>query len=273
MLQGYFDASGTKEHAVISLAGFVTNSGKWAEFSEDWQAALDRHHLTVFKMQIESKRKPIEKRNARITDFAAIIKKHILFKIESSISVPDFTFAVSNPISGAEQLVCEKSYLLIFLRRLLDDPCFWIISQLVVNFGLGVWERSYHHPFDLFFDEQILEMCHAAPIFYEIAKTFSPPKYRRIFPDHLISRPDNEFRPLQAADMFAWLARKKHGQDIDEWEWLVAELETIESMRCPFVGKQELTSRMWGMIKAMCAPRTEFPEEKIARWSKLIAAG
>src|SRR6266550_6487480 len=96
MLQGYFDASGSKnQNSVISLAGFITNSGKWTEFSDDWDKLLKRYHLSVFKMQVQSKRKPIKERNARISEFVAVIKRHILlprFFLRSILRLPPDAF-------------------------------------------------------------------------------------------------------------------------------------------------------------------------------------
>lgn len=273
MLQGYFDASGSKhQDRVISLAGFVTNSGKWTSFSEDWDRLLHEQHTAVFKMQVETKRRP-EERNARIAEFVAMIRQHVLFKIECSINVSDFLGVVSEPINTVQAAwLPRRSHLVSLCKQLLDDCHFWIISNLVAAFGPGVWDRGFHHPFDLFFDEQLLEMSRAAPIFYEISKNLAPPRFRRILPDRLISRKDTEFPPLQAADLFAWIARRNYQQEVEGWEWLIAELDAIESMQCFFLDKARLTKQIGAFYEYILGLGPQFEDEQIKRWSKLIAA-
>jgi len=269
MFQGYFDASGTKEHPFITFAGLADIGGNWTAFSEDWDAALKRHHLEVFKMQIESKR-PIKKRDARILDFFSVIKKHVRYKINCSLDVAAFGSIVSLSIQRARQLVSGKSYLLLFMEQLVDDPQFWLLMNTIPSFAIGARERGYKHQFDLFIDEQTIEMCKAVPVFYEIVKSQSPSKFRDMYPSQMISLSDTKFRPLQAADMLAWIARRQDSSDIEGWEWLTSEFQEIESMKCEPLNQSQIEKLMNAMLSYMTGPQTEFTQAQIERWAKLI---
>ncbi len=270
MFQGYFDASGTKEHPFITFAGLADIGQNWTAFSADWDVVLKKHHLEVFKMQLESKRRPIEKRDARILDFFSVIKKYVRYKIQCSLEVAAFKSIVSTPIQEARLLVSGKPFLLLFMEQLVDDPQFWLIMNTIPSFAIGSRERGYKHQFDLFIDEQIIEMCKGVPVFYEIMKNLSPSKFRDMFPPQMISRSDTTFRPLQAADMFAWIARRRDSNDIEGWEWLVSEFQEIESMKCEPLNQHQIAKLMMAMVSYMVGPKNEFTEAQIDRWSKLI---
>jgi hypothetical protein len=251
MLQGYFDDSGTEgQDSVVTLAGFVTDSGRWTRFSNDWDELLKIHHLPLFKMQKESKRRPTTKRDARIADFVAVIQEHVAFKIECSISVPAFQSLVQNLFicqiikslpTGLELTPYE-------LTDLLGNYYFWGFHNLIASACRGIWHRGYRHPFDLFFDEQLIDGP-AARKSYIVAKDVAQPKFKRMLPVEPIFKDDATFKPLQAADLFAWTARKTHNRAIAGWEWLVCQLDSIESMQCPFLDEAQLANQISGFVE------------------------
>jgi len=160
MLQGYFDDSGKEnQFAVITLAGLVAHGEKWRAFSSDWKQLLKRYNIAFFKMREESKRRPISKRDARIAEFVAVIRKHVAFKLESSISVADFraivkeTF-ISNIIKLIPPSVGHHDLTQYEATKLLSNPYFWTFHNLIAGLCGGIWHRGYRHPFDITFDEQ-----------------------------------------------------------------------------------------------------------------------
>ncbi len=270
MLQGYFDSSGTKSHGVVSLAGFSTDVLAWTKFSDDWDAALKRHHLKVFKMQLESKR-PTLKRNDRIADFLDIIRKHVPMKLESSISIPEFDSAVTQAIDNLDERLRDISPRVAALaKQLLDDIYFWLIGNLVAGFCKGAWDRGFREPFDLFFDTQILEMCPGAPALYDIIKTIIPLEFQKMLPEQLISRNDIQFRPLQAADMFSWITRRQHEKNTEGWEWLIQELDKIETIPCRFVDARMLRPQISAFYAYVLGQTPRFSQALIDRWSKFV---
>lgn len=271
MLQGYFDSSGTKSQPFVSLAGFVADVSDWTTFSEEWNAALERHHIEVFKMQIESKRKPLAKRNDRVAEFVAIIRKHALFKIKSSISVPDFRESVSRAVAIHEERLHSISPLVATLAdQFLDDIHYWLIENLVMALTVGLWDGGFREPFDMFFDKQIIEMCPGAPVMYGISKSIMAPHFRRMLPDQLISRDDAAFRPLQAADLFAWATRRRHERNIETWEWLFEELNNVKTISCRFIDSKSLRRQVSAFYGYVLGRTPRFNQSLIDQWSKLI---
>jgi len=268
MLQGWFDASGTKGQSIVSLAGFSADVAAWADFSDEWDVALKRHHIAVFKMQVESKRKPIARRNERIADFWAIIRKYAMLRIESSISIPDFNLAVTKSVNILDaRLQCISPNVAALAKQLLDDPYFWIIGNLVAGFCAGVWERGFRDPFDMFFDTQILEMCPGSPVMYGITRSIVRPQFQRMLPAQPISRSDEEFRPLQAADLLAWITRRQHEKTIEGWEWLVRELDHIDRIPCRFVNAATLRPQVSAFYSYVLGRSPRFNQALIDHWS------
>lgn len=263
-LQGYFDASGTKEHRTISLAGFVTEREAWASFSTAWDAALKRYRLKVFKMQLE-------KRNARVSEFSAIIKKHVSLRIDSSISVPHFSSAVTKSIAETSGILPVKPHVSKIAKRLLDDPYFFLIGNLVSAFCHGIWERGHREQCDLYFDKQILEMCPSSDVIYDMIKTLALPRFQQLLPDRLKSRDDEIYKPLQAADMLAWISRKRREGDLNGLSWLIAELDSIEAIPCIFMDAKSLLPQMAGFYTYVFGRMPRFEKRLIERWSTFIS--
>ncbi len=180
MLQGYFDDSGTEnQSSVVTLAGFVAHGEKWSAFSGDWDKLLKQHHMAVFKMQKESKRRRQE-RDARIAEFAAVIRQYVAFKLDCSISVSDFQVVVK----GAFIAKILKSIPLGSVRnqhelteheltKLCGNYYFWGFHNLIASVCRGIWHRGYHLPFDVFFDEQLID-GQIARKSYVISKCVAP---------------------------------------------------------------------------------------------------
>jgi hypothetical protein len=187
MLQGYFDESGTAGNdRVVSLAGFITTTDRWVKFSDAWDDLLKRYKLPVFKMHKESKRKPVRERDARIAAFADVIKKNLLYKIECSVGVSAFGEIVKGKLFPRNRNA-----------RIVDEYYLWVFHNLIARLCEGIWERGFHNPFDVFFDEQLKYGPQAAK-FYRIALDVAKPRYRRMLPEEPIFRKDHEFRPLRA---------------------------------------------------------------------------
>jgi hypothetical protein len=251
MLQGCFDESGSEgQDSVVVMAGFVTTAERWTHFSDEWNQMLTPH-CPVFKMRSESQRKPVKKRNERIAAFAEIIKRNILFKIECSVSVPAFCKVVKDKIAPGYRKT-----------SVVDDYYFWIFQNLIARLCEGVWHRGYRHQFDLFFDEQ-LKYGPRAKKLYRIVQDVAPRRSRGMLPDEPIFRKDHEFMPLQAADMFAWLVRRYYNRDVAEWQWLLDELKSVETMVSPFLDEKLLT-------KLMYDPGYDFDEKTTKRWSRIL---
>jgi len=84
IFRAYFDASGSRNQSVLTMAGFVSRDKKWERFEDDWKALLPStvtmFHMTDFvnsRKGWESWKGPEHSRRrfALIQDLAACIKK------------------------------------------------------------------------------------------------------------------------------------------------------------------------------------------------------
>ena len=84
MLQGYFDDSGSEPNSqIFVLAGYIHPASGWAEFSDEWSAALkQRPKIKTFKMSHafsgrgEFSGIDLEFRKGKVRDLLSVIQKH-----------------------------------------------------------------------------------------------------------------------------------------------------------------------------------------------------
>jgi hypothetical protein len=99
--QAVIDDSATQPNPkYFVLAEFVSSAARWAEFSDEWQAALDLEpKLAYFKMneanllveQFSQQRGWTEAlRDDRIITLTRIVRKHVLLRLHASIKFADF---------------------------------------------------------------------------------------------------------------------------------------------------------------------------------------
>jgi len=95
----YFDASGTSDSAVITVAGFVSTVKKWERFEKEWNAVLNREGIKVFHMtDFVSSRKDFakgwrnetERRRMFIGDLANCLYRNVNKSFRTTLVVQDF---------------------------------------------------------------------------------------------------------------------------------------------------------------------------------------
>jgi hypothetical protein len=103
----YFDASGKKDQAVVTVCGFVSDSKKWTKFDAEWKSILAGESLEYFHMtDFVAKKKPFDELadapERRDTFFQSLV--HTATKRTNK------SFAVMVPMD--QYLKANKSYLL-----------------------------------------------------------------------------------------------------------------------------------------------------------------
>jgi hypothetical protein len=200
--QAFIDDSVTANgQGFYVLAGFVAPAAAWAQFSNDWQAVLDlKPKLEYFKMneanlllgQFAKERGWTEaKRNDRLIDFARVITKYAGIRIFASVRQSYFERYISHIPLTYRSLASDTPYIYLFTTLL--------VTVMVRSYRFGINE-----PCDFIFDNQ-------SGIEEEIFsnwKTFRTVAHQAPSPRNLLgSRPrfenDQDFLPLQAADLFA----------------------------------------------------------------------
>ena len=119
--QGYIDDSGSElQGPLFVLGGFIATTTQWADFSDEWAAALGASpSLDYFKAkeayrlrdQFDPKRGWDERRrDDRIAILVRIIKKHAIARVHASIRPADFRkYLKSLPLPSWIQHVLQNA--------------------------------------------------------------------------------------------------------------------------------------------------------------------
>lgn len=98
VFSAYFDASGTKDSRILTVAGFVSRVSKWNKFDEQWGKILRREHVTSMHMTDFASSKgeftewkgQTEKRQRFVADLVECIRKNTNKGFASSLILPDY---------------------------------------------------------------------------------------------------------------------------------------------------------------------------------------
>lgn len=249
VLQAFVDDSGDIDapgNPVSVLAGFVADSAKWADFSDEWAAALKRvPSIDYFKMaeamslsgQFAKRLGWTDaKRDLKVLSLVRIIRKWVPRRIACSISNRDFAQHVRTlPVRNRDSKM--------------DKP-YSIMSQfLMMDLAVFHWFNGIHKPCDFIFDEhgKIGEEAMSAWTSLKALATQRAVKGEMDHSIYLGSQPifrdEKAFLPLQAADLYAWQIRRYFADNrtlIMPTRPLLAELNSIPGTH-RHLGAQELS--------------------------------
>lgn len=196
ILQGYFDDSGSDAgSSIYVVGGFLSDANTWAAFTDEWQKILAKEPFPVEYLHMKEANRlikqfqgcPLPLRDQKVFELAELTVKYKLRRIEASIMRSDFDEMLKGEYPGP---VGESAYFLCFYKII---TAFAREPSLI---GKNI---------QLIFDEQgrIGEDAREA---YTLLREMYPDEYK------LISRPifgsDLDYKPLQAADLYAWHARR-----------------------------------------------------------------
>jgi len=196
--QAYADDSG-KEPPVYVFAGFVSSSAAWALFSDEWQDVLDNarpRKISYIKMrdayalQNQFLGFSETERDDLLCSLWEIINKHAEYGVSVTIDANRYSVAFKKRIA-----------------RTLDSPYFILNDHFVRGVIQAELERSMTRTVDFIFDEQGHEWKDVE-IFWKLRQLGAPHWMKRRIGAHPIWRKEQQFKPLQAADMLAWKIRR-----------------------------------------------------------------
>ena len=224
-LQAVIDESGVEgTDPVFVFAGFLGQAERWAEFSDEWQVwAEARPAIRYLKMNEAAKLKgefrhwSSRARDAKLEGFIEIIRRFPEKAIYATLDTvalrarPDFT----------ENLVGSGYHGMFF--SVLAGVCYEILEAKTFPVG----------PFEIIFDEHLI-FGPRIRLWYPLIRTNLIEKYdaelAKVLPAHPIFKDDQEFRPLQAADVIAWLFRTAASGQRTQFEWIADRLEPVIPM-------------------------------------------
>lgn len=195
MLQAFIDESSSPDPPVYAMAGFIAPAENWARFSEDWQLCVSP--LASFKMNDamtlsgEFRWWREDARDEKVGLLRAIIDEYATASIACSVR-PDQLERVFAGYNIPKQLLSPYSFLLHCLMQ--------EIARRQKKLGLN-------EKIDFIFDDQVMEKGKIIDGWELFKKASRAP--RELIGDVPSFKNDQDIMPLQAADMNAWLVRRR----------------------------------------------------------------
>lgn len=249
------DSGGKGQSKNFVLAGLASDSYRWNSFSKEWRDCLRQEpRVDVFKMRDAASctgsfhRFSPTQRDDRVRALARIINRYVEFAIWTMIDL------------DAHQKSWAK------LSKPQSEVYFWPYHTLILGACFDLWEEcNWREPFEIVFDEQLIFGERARrwyPLIKEIMRIKWPDECS-ILPANPTFRRDDEFPPIQAADLWAWCLRKNTDDpNTRAFEWLLAEMPNVsQSNYCnyyDFERMSNVTSQSHEIIK-----RGDVPSELI----------
>lgn len=206
--QAYIDESITK-NGIFLLGGAIASVDQWAAFNEDWvplvqsHGLMDMHGNRYFKM---SEMALTGDRRSKIIWFYAALERHVQGLLSCSFNLTDLAEAQERIIAPGLNLNWEKfgSPYILAIRAMLD--MFHTVDRKALA-GLGLPENAV---VDFWFDErsESKQILNHWDSYLEIWS----PEVRSRFGKRPRFESDDQFPPLQGADLWAWWARKYEQQ-------------------------------------------------------------
>lgn len=227
-IQAWIDDSGGVEHPRHVLAGQIAPAVMWAEFADEWAAAL-RATPTVHSFKMDDAvgrnnswyRLSERERDAKLERLARIISRYGFTAIHCTTDPRVF-----REISAGQV-------------RPFNDSLFFPFHLITLGCAWDLLARGQGRPFEIFFDRNRLEKRFRD--FYYLVRAVAPADIAAILPVEPLFRSDNGEMALQAADMMAWFFRSTaDGADpsAQQFAWLVPILGTcpVSQFSTSFVG-------------------------------------
>jgi len=236
-VQAFVDDSGGKGQSKnFVLVALVSDSERWTEFSRAWRRCLDQSpRIEVFKMREAASctgafhRHTEEQRDNRLRALAQIINRYAEFAIWTMIDLE------------AHAQTWAK------LTKPRSEVYFWPFHTLILGTCFDLWEEcKWRGRFEIIFDEQLIFGERARrwyPLMREIMRIKHPEEFA-ILPVDPLFRKDDEYLPIQAADLWAWCLRKNTDEPTSKsFEWLLKEMPNVsQSHYCNYYDLERMSS-------------------------------
>lgn len=220
-IQAFVDESGGKgqgKHFV--MAGLVSESEAWSDFSTEWRDCLQASpSLNIFKMRHAASLSgnfygwTAEERDEKLRSLARIINKHARFLMWAAIDMD------AHANSWAK------------LKKPHNEAYFWAYYVMIMGLCFDLWDMGWREKFEIIFDEQVVFGLRAKR-WYPVVRYLLLDKYPdsgSILPVEPLFRKDDDFLPLQAADLYAWCFRRNSDNpQTPAFTWLINELRNVK---------------------------------------------
>jgi hypothetical protein len=187
VLEAYIDDSKT-DGQVLVMSGYLASAERWALFSDEWRALLDELGLPRFKMSQLKWSQP-NKADEYAERFYRIIEAHAVYNVSSIVELQVFQ-------SACDEMKMPSRYKSPYFLA------FWaIVDGLAKKTNLAV-----RGPVNFIFDKQD-EIVRPIRDGWDEYLGEARPEVRQFFGSDPRFESDDDFLPLQAADLDAWCVR------------------------------------------------------------------
>lgn len=220
-IQVYVDDSGGKGHTKhLVLAGLAADAEHWAAFSDEWAECLNTEpKVEVFKMQQAATLNrqfrfwSEEDRDNKLIALAGIINRYARQVIYAGIDLE------------AHAETWGK-----YLPKPHKDPFFYAFLSVILGFNFHLYDKGLREPYEIIFDEQAIFGPRFKKYYPAIRASMKlkHPKEYEIMPVEPMFRKDDDFLPIQAADLYAWCIRKNSDvPGLETFGWLLPHLRNV----------------------------------------------
>ncbi len=221
-IQIFADESGSSGQGIhMVMAGLISDCESWLEFSNEWRSCLDEYpKIPIFKMSHAAnlsghfRNWKEEDRDSKLRKLAQIINRHVRCIMWSVIDVQ------------------AHSEILSKLPKPNNHPYFYLFHTLILGTCFELWQAGLREKFEIIFDEQ-LSTGKKAKKYFTVIREIMRIKHQNefeILPADTIFRKDDDFMPLQAADLFAWCIRyNTDNPNSEAFGWLLSEMKNVKA--------------------------------------------
>jgi hypothetical protein len=248
--QCFVDDSGGVGHSRhFVLAGLIGSSAGWASFADEWRACLDEEpSIGTFKMREAANLRgeflgwSKEARDDKLRALARIINRHPRILTYSVIDL------------DAHSETWRKR-----LTKPMNEVYFHPFHNTIMATCFTLWDAGWREPFEIIFDEQVI-FGPRAKAWYPIIRAIvqhREPEAAQILPVEPMFRKDEDFLPLQAADLAAWCIRRATDDPTyKQFEWLLDEMKQLQGTDYSQYYDRERMESVWAQTEEILRGRT-----------------
>jgi hypothetical protein len=202
MLKMFADDSDSQDgDKLLFLAGYALAAPAWADFSDEWAAALSKPPvLQALHMRNCFQQWRPQAREEKLESLAVVLRKYRPFTLECSVSRAEFSS--------------------ILLPHLPYDfrHAYWLLFHyFILILARHMRSKGMTGPAEFVFDNQGNVGLNAL-LWFQSLRKLQPPELQPFLTSDPSFKNDGDVLPLQAADMLAWHLRRRSAPECTERE-------------------------------------------------------
>ncbi len=244
-------AKGQGPHVVI--AGLIGRAEWWAEFSDEWAACLNQApHVACFKMHQAAHRSgqfagmTNKQRDEKLIALLRVLNSHPFVALHVTVNTAShaemFPHPSTWPPAEDGSMTPRQRKQFRRLEAIPSNPYFYAYHTIISQTCYYLWEEGEREQFEFIIDEHP-SLGALTKSWYPVARALVEQPHRSIMPVDPITKNDEQFMPLQAADMIAWLQHASNSGKGAGFAWMNKHLTAVKAAtRCLYLGDKWFAS-------------------------------